>query len=133
MAEKFLIDTSAVIKYLNVVFPARGISFLDQALNDESFISFITEIELQVWNPLNLQDVQIYRSFVEQSNIVKIDQGIIDKTIEIRKSVKIKLPDALIAATAIVHNRTLIADNDKDFKRVPDLKFINPRRLNFHI
>ncbi|MDT0647429.1 type II toxin-antitoxin system VapC family toxin [Zunongwangia sp. F260] len=126
MAERFLIDTSAIIKYLNDIFPAPGISFLDEVLNEESFISFITEIELQVWNPSNAEDILIYNSFVEQSHILGVDQDIIRETIRIRKSKKIKLPDALIAATAIVHDRTLISDNDKDFKKVPKLKYINP-------
>jgi predicted nucleic acid-binding protein len=129
MAERFLIDTSAIIKYLNGIFPAPGNSFLDKVLNEESSISFITEIELQVWNPSNPEDIKIYHSFVEQSNILGIDQDIIRETIKIRKSKKVKLPDALIAATAIIHDRTLVADNDKDFKRVPKLKYINPNRL----
>lgn len=129
MAERFLIDTSAIIKYLNGIFPATGNSFLDKVLNEESSISFISEIELQVWNPSNPEDIKIYHSFVEQSNILGIDQDIIQETIKIRKSEKVKLPDALIAATAIIHDRTLVADNDKDFERVPKLKYINPNRL----
>jgi len=126
MAERYLIDTSAIIKYLNEIFPAPGISFLDGVLNEESSISFITEIELQVWNPPNPEDLNVYQSFVAQSNILEIDRAIVQETIRIRKAHKVKLPDALIAATAIIYDRTLIADNDKDFKRIPELKYINP-------
>jgi predicted nucleic acid-binding protein len=43
---------------------------------------------------------------------------------------KLKLPDAIIAATAIDNNFTLIADNDADFKKVPGLKYINPMQIN---
>lgn len=34
----------------------------------------------------------------------------------------------MIAATAIIFILTLIADNDKDFSRVPSLKYINPAK-----
>lgn len=129
MAEKYLIDTSAVIKYLNETFPLLGISFLDKILGEESIISFISEIELLAWNPPDEEDLAIYRSFVDQSIIFGINKGIIQKTIDIRKLHKLKLPDALIAATAITHERILVADNDNDFLRVTELKYINPNHI----
>jgi len=46
MAERYLIDTSAVIKYLNEKLPATGILFMDQVVDGGSLISFIKEIEL---------------------------------------------------------------------------------------
>ncbi|WP_257666684.1 PIN domain-containing protein [Parapedobacter tibetensis] len=61
------------------------------------------------------------------SAIIGVDEHVISETIRIRKTHKIKLPDALIAATAIVNNLTLIADNDKDFLMVSALKYINPK------
>ena len=59
-----------------------------------------------------------------------LQDGIIQETIRIRKYYKLKLPDALIVATALVNDMTLIADNDKDFILVPELKYINPKRLS---
>ena len=47
MAEKYLIDTSAVIKYLNETLLDPGLLFMDKILEGGSLISFITEIELQ--------------------------------------------------------------------------------------
>lgn len=126
MAKEYLMDTSAVIKYLNETFPDDGISFLDTVLKEGSFISFITEIELQVWNPPNPKDLEIYQYFVKQSNIFGISNTIVQETIRIRKSYNLKLSDALIAATTSVHDRILIAGNDKDFGRVLNLRYINP-------
>ena len=37
-----------------------------------------------------------------------IDDNVVDTTIVLRKNRKIKLPDAIIAATALVHNMTLL-------------------------
>ena len=126
MAEKYLIDTCAVIKYLTVVYPPKGISFMDSIVDEESVISFISEIELQVWNPPDPADMLIYSEFVAESNIITVEDAIIKKTIEIRKNQKLKIPDAIIAATAIVNRLTLVSDNDIDFKNVPGLKYINP-------
>ncbi|MCW5923836.1 MAG: hypothetical protein KIS77_15950 [Saprospiraceae bacterium] len=48
-----------------------------------------------------------------------------NKTIEIRRSLKIKLPDAVIASTALVCDFTLLSRNDFDFRRVPGLKYLD--------
>ena len=129
MAKGYLIDTSAVIKYLNGSLPDKGLEMLDRILDKECIISFITEIELQVWDPVNSSDTDIYNQFVNGSIVLEIEQPIIAETIRIRKTYKLKLPDALIAATAIVYKLTLISDNNKDFLKVPALKYLNPREI----
>ena len=129
MDERYLIDSSAVIKYLNETFPDEGIRFIDEIVDAECVISFVSEIELQVWNPPNLEDVAVYSSFVSRSTILGISSALISEAIRIRKFYALKLPDALIAATALTNARTLIADNDKDFTKVPELKYVNPKRL----
>ena len=57
MAKGYLIDTSAVIKYLNQTFSQKAIAFIDTVVDEESNISFISEIELQVWNPSDPADL----------------------------------------------------------------------------
>src|SRR5437016_4468978 len=99
---------------------------MDAIVDEESIISFISEIELQVWNPEDSSDMLIYTHFITESKVILIDHAIIKKTINIRKNQKLKIGDAIIAATAIVNELTLVADNDKDFKKVPGLKYINP-------
>jgi hypothetical protein len=44
----------------------------------------------------------------------------------LRKKKKTKLPDAIIAATALELGLTLITRNIGDFKNIPNLKSINP-------
>jgi predicted nucleic acid-binding protein len=130
MAKKYLIDTSAVIKYLNESLSNAGLQFIDSIINEDCNLSFISEIELQVWSPPNEEDLAIYKQFVYSAEIIGVDERIITETILIRKSYNLKLPDALIAATAITQNLTLIADNDKDFGKVTSLKYMNPNKIN---
>ena len=115
MAKSYLIDTSAVIKYLNGSLPESNLDFIDRIIDEEVHLSFISKIELQVWSPPNEMDLVIYRDFVSRADILSIDNNIISETIKIRKLYLLKLPDAIIAATAITHNLILIADNDKAF------------------
>jgi predicted nucleic acid-binding protein len=56
------------------------------------------------------------------------EKGIVfmNNVIELRKKNKTKLPDAIIAATALELGLTLITRNIGDFKNIPNLKSINP-------
>ena len=58
-----------------------------------------------------------------------LSNDIADECIIIRKVHKTKLPDAIIAATALVNNLTLITRNISDFKNIEDLKVINPHEV----
>ncbi len=129
MAERYLIDTSGVIKYLNETFPPLSLSLIDEIVDRECVISFIVEIELQVWDPPNSDDLRIYQSLLSNSIIIGVDSDIIREAIRVRKTYKLKLPDAIIAATALINDMTLIADNDKDFTVIPELKYLNPNHL----
>ena len=100
---------------------------MDKIVDEKCLLSFISEVELQVWNPADPQDLLIYQQFVSGSFVFGLDDNIIQETI--RKHDKIKLPDAFVAATAITHGLTLIADNDKDFLNIAALKYVNPNKL----
>lgn len=50
---------------------------------------------------------------------------VVNKCVAIRRSRKIKTPDAVIAATAIVHDLTLIT-NDSDFDSIDGLRILKP-------
>ena len=129
MSKRYLIDTSAVIKYLNNTFSTEGLLIIDKIIDQECLLSFITEVELQSWNPTNNQDLSVYIDFVNQSTVYYVDNVIIKETIRIRKNYRIKIPDAFIAATALVNKLTLIADNDKYFLKISSLKYINPNKI----
>lgn len=64
--------------------------------------------------------------FIQNSIVIGLEEAIILRTIALRKLLKIKLPDAVIAATAIVHDLTLITRNTDDFKNIPGLTVLNP-------
>ena len=55
-----------------------------------------------------------------------VTEDIEKQTILIRKSQKIKLPDAIIAATAIKYGLTLVTHNIIDFNKIVGLKTLSP-------
>jgi hypothetical protein len=126
MGIKYLWDTNTVIYYLQQLLPPNAEQFLDELnLQGKPAISAITEIELLCWKPAMEKDMEVVKSFIYDALVIEIEQTIKLKTAEIRKIYNIRLPDAIIAATAIVYGLTLISRNISDFKKIKDLKFIN--------
>lgn len=67
--------------------------------------------------------------FVGAATILDLTAPIVDKTIELRKNHSIKLPDAIIAATALYHDCKLISRNLKDFSKIVGLSTADPHTL----
>ena len=129
MKIRYLIDTSAVVKYLHRTFQRNAIQFLNRTFENEIVISFMTEIELKVWTPPIESDKEVYLEFLTECKIIGIEQKVIDKTAELRRQHGVKIPDAIIAATAICNGFTLVTDNEKDFARINELKQLYPNRI----
>ncbi|MXX11364.1 MAG: type II toxin-antitoxin system VapC family toxin, partial [Nitrospira sp. SB0667_bin_9] len=53
--------------------------------------------------------------------IYSIDQDVKEEAIRLRRKSRLKLPDAIIAATAMCHDAVLVT-NDNEMQDVPDLK-----------
>jgi predicted nucleic acid-binding protein len=95
--------------------------------NCEAFFRTLSYFILQIFlqNYVKERIIQLLNINSNNSSIIALSDTIVDKCIEIRRNGKIKTPDAIIAATAIVHNFTLLT-SDSDFNRIPNLKTLNP-------
>jgi predicted nucleic acid-binding protein len=126
MAGKYLIDTNTVIDYLDNKLPANAAKMLDA---EELDISVITRMELLAWRNAEPEQIFILNQFINSVVIWGLDEPVILKGIEVRKEYLIKLPDAIIAATAKVYDLSLVTRNIDDFKNIKGLKLINPWKL----
>jgi predicted nucleic acid-binding protein len=72
---------------------------------------------------------QLVKEFIADSTMFNISTEVISKCVNIRRHKKIKTPDAVIAATALAHEMTLITNNEKDFNNIEGLKIINPFKI----
>jgi predicted nucleic acid-binding protein len=125
MGKSFLIDTNVVIDFSHGIFSEKSKDFVAGILNKEPIISAITKIELLGFSVVSPQ----IESFVRYTSIIGINDSVIEKTIEIRKHCRIKLPDAIIAATALTNNLTLLTRNIADFRNIETLNIVNPHEI----
>jgi predicted nucleic acid-binding protein len=64
--------------------------------------------------------------FIENANTIFVNDAIQKKTIELKKLKRMKTPDAIIGATAIVYDLTLVTRNESDFKHIKEISIYNP-------
>ena len=93
-------------------------------------ISVITEIELLCWKTPSAKDTELLNDFIHDALVIELEDRVKLKTAAIRKNYKIKLPDAIIAATAITYNYALLTRNVSDFNHIEGLEILNPWHSN---
>ena len=123
MGTGYLIDSNAIIDFFNYSLPENGINLL---LSVEPRISIITQIEVFSKKGLEPNEIEGIKQFINTATVYLVNETIALKTIDIRLNNKIKLPDAIIAATAICYDLTLITRNTSDFKTIKGLEIIDP-------
>ncbi len=121
MGKRYLIDTNILIDAQTGKLPEKGLSVLLNIINEDFTISFVSYIEFLGYKFATIS----MEEFINLSTVIETSKPIIEKTIELRKSGRIQFPDALIAATAIVHQRILITRNLRDFQSISGLQVLN--------
>ncbi len=92
--------------------------------------SAITRLELLGFPELNAADELGLRNLLGQFGEAPIDGAVIERAIEIRKSVRIKIPDAIVAATAVIYEANLVTRNTSDFKNISGLSVLDPATMS---
>ncbi len=88
---------------------------------DRYLISIITEIELLSYPNLSPTETQQILQFLNRLLIVNLNTAIKNQAIAWRKQYKLKLPDAIIVATAQTSNAILLT-SDKQLLSLPNLQ-----------
>jgi predicted nucleic acid-binding protein len=125
---RYLTDTNTVIDYLARRIPAKGMDFMNNVVNLIPNISIITKIEVLGFNTAPEHSL-LLADFMNDASVLDLTSDVADLTIRVRRAHKIKLPDAIIAATAIAHGMKLITRNISDFKNIEGLEILNPYDL----
>jgi len=58
--------------------------------------------------------------------VIPLTDEIADTVIDIRRKTRVKVPDAIVAATCLTEDLTLITRNEKDFRDIDGLELYNP-------
>ncbi|TGP39467.1 type II toxin-antitoxin system VapC family toxin [bacterium M00.F.Ca.ET.228.01.1.1] len=106
---KALFDTNILIDYLSGISAAKK----ELARYEYRAISTITWMEVLVG--ASNEDEEPIRAWLGSFAVIAVDNAIANRAVEIRRARRVRLPDAIIWATAQVHSLLLVSRNTKDF------------------
>ncbi len=115
---KWFLDTNIILYLL-----AGDTTLADLLDGSRIYVSVITEMELLSYRDLSENDRKVIRSFLSECKIIYINHEIKEETVRIRLSFGTKLPDSIIAATAIYLDLPLLTA-DKDFSKIETLDLV---------
>jgi len=117
-----VIDTNILISW----YKTGVISNSNDLTSIAPIFSIITKIEALGFKEITKGESKAISKMLDSGELVYIDSGIAQRTIDLRQKYKIKTPDAIIAATAIISNSELWTANISDFSNIEGLKLHNP-------
>jgi predicted nucleic acid-binding protein len=105
---KFLLDTNMVIGLLKDSDPAINLAEQMELDLEKTAVSQITRMELLGYPKLSDEDEHVILEFLNECQVLLLDERIEAKATQLRRSGAFKLPDAIVAATAITHTLQLL-------------------------
>jgi predicted nucleic acid-binding protein len=106
---KVLFDSNILIDYLNGISAAKK----EFQLYESRAISVVTWMEVMVGG--EIENDALTRGFLASFDIIPVSQNITERAVQLRREREMKLPDAIILASAIEHGLLLVTRNIKDF------------------
>lgn len=122
----YLIDTNIIIYYFNDNIPESANSKVTEIFKNHFNISVISKMEFLGFRKHTESSFSAAQNFLDHADIINLDDNIINLVIEIRRKNKVRLPDSIIAATALNKEQVLVTRNVKDFEGIPKLEVYNP-------
>lgn len=117
---KILLDTNAFIYFF------EGRSRITELVvnTPEIYFSAISEIELLSAPHLTPNETDLIKAFLSLCYKVELTQEIINQTVVIRRQTHLKVPDAIVVASAI-HLQASLVTADATFQKVAGLTLIS--------
>ncbi len=112
---RFLLDTNILLYLIGKKIP------VDALPEGEFSVSFVTELEVLSYPSITAQEELQLKRLLQDIPVIDITAEIKERTIDLRKKYNLRLPDAIIAATALQLDATLIT-NDKGFSLVQEIQ-----------
>lgn len=118
-------DSSVIILFLNGKLPAEFLLRFEQGIEGgKALISAVVRAEVLAWPQHTEASLVVATDLLDLFELVSVDVHAANEAGRIRRETGLKLPDALIAATALLQGAALVTANANDFRRVPGLTLI---------
>jgi len=119
---RIVLDTNAIVFLLD------GNKQIINILKDAKWIgiSVISCIEFKAFSGLDKSDEQLFDEFIKRVEVIGIlpsNDELIERVIRCRRKYRIKIPDAIIASTALSANASLLTA-DSDFEKIKELTLV---------
>ena len=92
----------------------------------DASVSAISYVEVLGFPRLNETERRWFTDFFESAEWIHVSRPILDEAVRLRQQRAMKLGDALIAATALVHDLELVTHNIADFAWITGLRVTDP-------
>ncbi|QLE57831.1 type II toxin-antitoxin system VapC family toxin [Nostoc sp. TCL26-01] len=110
---RYVLDTNVALYLL-------GGKLLNPLPVGEFYLSVISEIEMLSYPAIAADEMLRVQQFLSQVTVIGIDEDIKNQTIILRKKYRLKLPDAIVCASALSTN-SLLLSNDAQLSRVTEI------------
>ena len=117
-----LLDSNIIIYCIQPQFQ----SLREWVQSNRVSVSAITLVEVLGYHQLTKVDKQDFEELFNCTETYSVSHEVVDLAICLRQQRKMSLGDAIIAATSLVYQKTLVTRNIKDFEWVEGLKLFNP-------
>ena len=117
--DRVLVDTNVIIYILN-----GNRELAENVHGRYTFLSVISELELLSFPKITPKEEFVINSFISDMNVIGLNDDVKRETKRIRKLYGLKLPDSIIAATAVYLNCRLLTA-DQQFLKIPELDVIS--------
>ncbi len=116
--DNILLDTNIILYLL-----AGDKTLATLLQNRHVYVSFITELELLGYYQINEVELGKIESLLKECIVVEMNTAIKSLVIDLKRQYKLKLPDAIIAATGLYMNMPLISA-DKSMSKIEEMNFV---------
>ncbi len=125
---RWLLDSNVWIEAAAGVPPAAR-ALAKAAAVDWCGFSAISRLEVLGFPNLTPAEENGLIVMLSQFNEVVVSSEVIDRAIQLRRQVKIKAPDAIVAATALLQQAGLVTRNVSDFKKITGLSVLDTQNI----
>jgi predicted nucleic acid-binding protein len=121
-----LFDSSILIYRLNDVLPPTASRRAETWTAEGAFVSVVTRIEVLGYPDQTLDQTRRAFALLDLLAELPLREPVVQSAIRLRRRHSIRLGDAIIAATALEHDLSLVTRNTGDFEWIDGLSLLNP-------